>query len=1029
VADNLTVGVLRAILTADTAQFEEGMRKGSSAAKKFGDDSTNVGKQLEQAFDVAKIAGGLTAFTTAIFGVTKAMQGWVQSTSEQEDATARLSAALRAQGTFTPQVAKQYDDLASAYERTTVFSDELLMGMEALLVQVGGVMPQDMKAALGAVTDLAAGLRIDLNTATMLVAKALEGNVGALHRYGINVDEAKLKTQGATAVFDAIAEKMGGQAAAQAETFSGQMARLGNIVDNVKETLGGFIAGALKPLVDGFVAIPEPIRTTMVAAGLLGAAAAATAVAIGGLTVATSTLLPILGVELPAAATASTVALTALAATGGLITGAIGLILTPIGLAVAAFATLTAGLLYVKSAITTDFGPAIEQATAGINKWREATVKASQVKLPLDPNDLKAVRKAEDDLTESAKASIEAHQKAADAAKKHRDEIQKLAETYFGLDKIKDVTKTLEALAGSNFMMGTPKQVQALHDAIQEASDAAQRMGLEIPNAWAQIWDATGKANDGLQEYLKTLKDVKAVQDGLRLPELGSSSSVFTNLPGLRADPTGVRNGTKDDLKGPPGFLQSVFGGGAGIGGAFARAFEGGGGLSGGIQSIATTVLGKALNFIPAIGPIISQFAGPLVAGVKKLFGGLFGGEGRKTNNDRDASVTKFTGIGDLQGAQEQLKKMAAEAGVTDTQIRKLFDTKNPKEFEAAFADVTGKIQEQQALVQKYNLNWTNFSGPKRADEFSKALKEVTADTEGLERAGLSHEEALKKTADGYVELAKQGIAAGEGIEPALAPVLKQLADMGLLTDDMVKSLQGVADDGLPTWQEMEQAAEKYGLKIDGMGARYQQLRITDEANGILKDFNLLIQGGVPLSSLLGEMSDEVNDFIHRAITMGTEVPDSMRGMLQSFVDQGDLTDASGQKLKDLSQIKFAEPIQDAIHDLIDTLNTLIGTIGNVGSAFADLPGTVPSAPDITQPSFDNAINMAGGGSGVVNSSTLFRVGEAGPEEFSFSGAGRKLKSGGADPETRAHQRRLERFMRDQPRMLGREIADALAGV
>jgi hypothetical protein len=70
---------------------------------------------------------------------------------------------------------------------------------------------------------------------------------------------------------------------------------------------------------------------------------------------------------------------------------------------------------------------------------------------------------------------------------------------------------------------------------------------------------------------------------------------------------------------------------------------------------------------------------------------------------------------------------MAAEAGVTDAAVGQLFDTKKTKVFEQAFADVTAKIKEQQAIVEKYNLNWTNFAGPKRLDEFSKALKGVTS--------------------------------------------------------------------------------------------------------------------------------------------------------------------------------------------------------------------------------------------------------------------------------------------------------------
>jgi hypothetical protein len=262
----------------------------------------------------ARITGLTAAAAAAALAfreVTRIAIDWVTASNAQEDATVRLNTALRAQGTFTPQLSAQYAALATEFEKTTVFADELVMEMQALLVQIGGVMPENMKAALTATTDLAAGLRIDLSSATMLVAKALEGNSGALKRYGIEVDEVAFKTKGAEAVFDAIAEKMGGQASAQAASFSGQMARIGNVIDNVKETLGGFIANVLKPMIDKFMQLPEPVRNGAVALGLLGAAATALAVAVTGMAAAVSLALPLLGMS-PAVAGAG--ALTGLAA-------------------------------------------------------------------------------------------------------------------------------------------------------------------------------------------------------------------------------------------------------------------------------------------------------------------------------------------------------------------------------------------------------------------------------------------------------------------------------------------------------------------------------------------------------------------------------------------------------------------------------------------------------------------------------------------------------------------------------------------
>lgn len=301
---------------------EETLRLGT-AAKGTGDATEGLGSRI------TGLVAAAVAAKAAIQGIVATGAAWVTAAGEQENASVRLDTALHAAGTFTPQLVAQYDALAASFERTTTFSDELITEMEALLTVVGGVAPKDMKAALTASTDLAAGLRIDLKSATELVAKALEGNMGALKKHGIAIDETAFKTQGATVVFQAIADKMGGAATAQAATFGGEMARLGNVINNAEESLGGLIAKGLKPAVDAFLALPEPVRTGAITIGLLGGAAGTLAVAVAGVAAAIALAAPLLGFS---AATAGT------AAIGGLSTAATGLAAAfwPVSAAIAA---------------------------------------------------------------------------------------------------------------------------------------------------------------------------------------------------------------------------------------------------------------------------------------------------------------------------------------------------------------------------------------------------------------------------------------------------------------------------------------------------------------------------------------------------------------------------------------------------------------------------------------------------------------------------------------------------------------------
>lgn len=134
----------------------------------FGD----LGKQI------VGTAAGFVSATAVIAGVRTALHTLsefvsesVESYAKQEAAVKKMTTALQAQGQATPSVIEQYKNMAAQFQRTTVFSDELVNEMQALLVEVGNVMPRDMEKALQASTNLASGLGIDLRTATMLVEK------------------------------------------------------------------------------------------------------------------------------------------------------------------------------------------------------------------------------------------------------------------------------------------------------------------------------------------------------------------------------------------------------------------------------------------------------------------------------------------------------------------------------------------------------------------------------------------------------------------------------------------------------------------------------------------------------------------------------------------------------------------------------------------------------------------------------------------------------------------------------------------
>lgn len=226
----------------------------------MGDLGTQVKATALGFIGAQAIIGGLQSGFHALVGF---VQDSVKAYGDQETAVKKLTTALTAQGTATPRVIADYQAMATQFMKTTVNSDELINEMQALLVEVGEVMPHQMEGALKAATDLASGLGVDLRTATLLVGKAFAGETGTLKRYGIVIDETKLKTEGASAVLDAIQQKFGGQAQAEVETYAGKVKQLANAWNEVQEAVGKsivtdpIVTAILKQLHDEVVGISD----------------------------------------------------------------------------------------------------------------------------------------------------------------------------------------------------------------------------------------------------------------------------------------------------------------------------------------------------------------------------------------------------------------------------------------------------------------------------------------------------------------------------------------------------------------------------------------------------------------------------------------------------------------------------------------------------------------------------------------------------------------------------------------------------
>jgi hypothetical protein len=358
------------------------------------------------------------------------------------------------------------------------------------------------------------------------------------------------------------------------------------------------------------------------------------------------------------------------------------------------------------------------------------------------------------------------------------------------------------------------------------------------------------------------------------------------------------------------------------------RAFEGGGSVAKSIGStvgntVASSVSGSfAKSVAPKIGAMFGSGAGlatSIAAGVGTMGisigiqAGIAGATAlvkhhqNATVKDRQDFASQM-GFGDLGALYTDLTKVNAEGakladigqhviGKQDTQANE----KWMKDVQAFYADVAAKQKEL-------------------AEDFGK----------------------LGTALDVF----------GGSAPKAIRPMIDELMKAPGLTEDMKKALQGMEDD--PSWQTMQDHAEKLGISLSALGPAFQSAKITDTAQGYARDIQMFADAGADVPEVLRGMSDELSTLYQDAKKNGVALPDTLKPYMEQLVRMGLLVDDSGKAVEDLGDVAFKDIPDTALKDVVDVLKEIkdllakgipaaadTGAAG-VADAFANHPVTIP---------------------------------------------------------------------------------------
>ena len=233
------IRTLKLALLADTKNFIDGLDKADKETKTFSNKLDDALQKGAAAFLAVGAAAGAMAIKIGIDAVKAAV--------EDEKAQKSLAITLRNTTKATDAQVKAVEDYIDKTARASGIADDVLRpSLDRLLRSTSDITKAQKLQTLA--LDIAAGTGKDLATVTEALGKAYDGNLGALKRIGVPLDENIVKTKDFDAATKALSETFAGQAAAAAETFAGRMARIKIAIDEAKEQLGQ----ALLPLLERF---------------------------------------------------------------------------------------------------------------------------------------------------------------------------------------------------------------------------------------------------------------------------------------------------------------------------------------------------------------------------------------------------------------------------------------------------------------------------------------------------------------------------------------------------------------------------------------------------------------------------------------------------------------------------------------------------------------------------------------------------------------------------------------------------------
>ncbi len=186
----------------------------------------------------------------AVDGVIQVIGGLVRSMNSLLDASLGQRQAMTLASVAFGDAASEMGNFASSMQQVTNFEDDKMLSLMAKLSQTFKLNKDEIQQLVPVLLDFteankATGMSVE--SAFDLMGRALNGHTEMLGRYGIELDDTRLKTEGVSYLVEKLGEDYGGTATALADL----RLQNANAWGDIQETVGDMLTTLINPLLKG----------------------------------------------------------------------------------------------------------------------------------------------------------------------------------------------------------------------------------------------------------------------------------------------------------------------------------------------------------------------------------------------------------------------------------------------------------------------------------------------------------------------------------------------------------------------------------------------------------------------------------------------------------------------------------------------------------------------------------------------------------------------------------------------------------